>query len=144
MHEVMGDPAGAGARRKFARRHLRDVETALLQQRLRHDDDLMPRQRRTDDRVRTGYIVGETIAGHQLEAPAVLLEIGSSVRLKQDLDVGMFAGFCTGYRVGDPMLAHLDLTELQLRNRRVVDPRFERRRFQRIYVKLAAKIGQCF
>ena len=104
----------------------------------------MPRQRRTDDRMRTGYIVGETIARHQFEAPALLLEIGSSVRLKQDLDVGMFAGFCTGHRVRDPMLAHLDLTQLQLRNRRVVDARFERRRFQRIYVKLAAKIRQCF
>ena len=61
--------------------------------------------------MRTGYIVGETIAGHQLDASTVLLEIGNPVRLKQYLDVGMFAGSCTGHGVRDPMLADLDLTE---------------------------------
>ena len=43
----------------------------------------------------------------------------------------------------DPMLADFDLAELQLRNGGVVDPRFERRRLQRIDVELAAKIRQC-
>ena len=39
--------------------------------------------------MRTGYIIGETIAGQQFDAAATLFEMRNSVGLKQDLDVGM-------------------------------------------------------
>ena len=144
MHEVVGDPAGAGARRQLAGRHLAEMEPALPQQFLRHDDDLVPRQRRADDGVRAGNVVGEAIAGLDLDVAAVLLEIGNAVGLEQDLDVGMLAGYGSrDSRVRDPVLACLDLAQLQLRNGGVVDPRFERRSLQRIDVELPAEIGQC-
>jgi hypothetical protein len=66
------------------------MEAAFPQQLLGHDDDLMPRQHRVGDRVRTGYVVGEAIAWRHFDATAVLLEVGNSNRLEQDLDVGMF------------------------------------------------------
>ena len=94
--------------------------------------------------MRTGYVVGETIAGYQLDVATVLLEIGNAVRLKQYFDVGMLArgGARSGMR--DPMLTGLDLSEFQPRNRSVVDPPLELGSFHRIDVELAAKIGQCF
>src|SRR5713226_4151092 len=143
MHEVISDPAGAGARRKFAWRHLRQIETAFFQQILWHNDDFVPRQRWTDDRVRAGYVIGETIAGQQFDATASLLEMRNSIGLKQYFDVGMLGRFCLRNRMRKPMLARLDLAEFQLRNGRVVDPSFKRGGLQRINVKLAAKLRQC-
>src|ERR1700677_1017263 len=124
MDKIIGDPASAGARREFACRH-RGAEAAFQQQFLRYDDDLVSRQRRADDRVRTGYIVGETVAGRQLDAAARLLEIRNAVSLEQYFDewVGIQLGACGGMRKS--MLARLDLTQLQLRDRRIVDPAFE-------------------
>src|SRR5476651_2412513 len=108
MHEVIRDPAGAGARRKLACRHLRRMEPAFLQQFLWNNDDFVPRQRRTDDGMRTGDIIGETIAGHQVDVAAALLEMRNSVSLEQYLDVGMFALFCPRRGMRKPMLARLD------------------------------------
>ena len=105
-------PSGAGARRQLARRHLRQAEPAFLQQFLRHDDDLVSRQRRADYRVRTGYIVGETVTRHQLDAAATLLEMRNPVGLKQYFDERMAAQFCGRSGMRKPMLARLDLTEL--------------------------------
>ena len=93
--------------------------------------------------MRTGYVVGEAIAGHDVDAAAGLFEMRNPVGLEQDLDEGMLAQFRAGSRVRNPMLARLDLAELQLRNRGVVDPRLERRSLQRIDIELAAEIGQC-
>jgi hypothetical protein len=45
--------------------------------------------------------------------------------------------------MGNPMLADLDLAELQPRDGREVDSSFERGGFQGIDVELTAKIGQC-
>ena len=55
---------------------------ALPQQFLWHDNDLVPRQRRANDGMRTGHIIGETITWHYLDAAAVLFEIGNSVCLE--------------------------------------------------------------
>src|SRR5882757_4863740 len=41
-----------------------------------------------------------------------------------------------------PMLTRLDLTEFQPRNGGIVDLSFQRRRFQRINIKLTAKLSQ--
>src|ERR1700712_1871920 len=111
MHEVVSDAPGAGARRKFACRHLRQTKSALVQQFLWHDDDLVPRQRRAHDRVRTRDIVDETVSGHNANASPVLLEIRASMRLKQNFYVGMLAR--TLSRLCDAMLARLDLTQFQ-------------------------------
>src|SRR5436853_7452116 len=112
MDKIIGYPAGASARRELACRHLRRAEATLLQEFLRHDDDLVSRQRRADYRVRTGYIVGETIAGHQLDAAATLFEVRNPVGLKQYFDERMAARSCARGRMCKPMLARLDLTEL--------------------------------
>ena len=143
MDKVMGDPAGAGARRKFESRHLRRLEAAFVQQFRRHDDDFVPRQRWADDGMRTGYIIGQTIAGLELDAAATLFEMRNAVGLKQDLDVGMLARLDPRNRQGDPMLASLDLTDLQPCDSGVVDLRLERAAVQRVNVKLAAQFGQC-
>src|ERR1700733_15043089 len=105
MDKVIGDPAGAGARREFACRHLRQAEAALLQQFLRHDDNLVSRQRRADYRVRTGYIVGETVTGHQLDAAATLLEMRNPVRLKKYFEERMTAQVCARGSMRKPVLA---------------------------------------
>jgi hypothetical protein len=55
----------------------------------------------------------------------------------------MFAAVALRLGMRDPMLACFDLTQLQFRNRREVDPRLKRRRFERINGKLTAEIGQC-
>src|ERR1700752_4071764 len=102
------------------------MEAAFPQQFLRHDDDVMPCQRRTDDRMRTGYIIGQAVTRFELDAPPLLLEVRSSFRLEMYLDVRMIARSSAGNGVRDPMLAHLDLTEFQPRNRRVANPRVER------------------
>src|SRR5215813_12810824 len=102
----------------------------------------MPRQGRADDGVRTGDIVGEAVAGLHLDLAAILLEIGNAVGLEQDLDIGMLAAVALRSRVSDPMLACLDLAQLQLRNGRVVDSPFERRSLERVDIELAAEIGQ--
>ena len=91
MHEIMRDAAGAGARGQLAGGYSFGVESALAQECLWHDNDLMPRQRRADDRMRTGDIVGKTIARRHFNAAAVLLEIGDAAGLEQDLEIGMFA-----------------------------------------------------
>src|SRR5262245_50557453 len=91
MHEVVGDSAGPGARRKFARRHSLHMEAAFPQQFLWHDDDVVPRQRWTDDRMRTRYVIGKAITRLELDAPPLLLEVRSSFRLEMYLDVGMLA-----------------------------------------------------
>ena len=132
MHEVMRDPAGSGQRRQLACRHFAKMEPALAQQFLRHDHDLMPCQRRADDRVRRGNVIGETIARLHLDLAAVLLEVRNAVGLEQDLDVGMFAVVARRGRVRDPVLARLDLAQLQFRDGGVVDPRFQRRSLERI------------
>jgi hypothetical protein len=88
-------------------------------------------------------IVGEAIAGQDLDAAAVLLEIGNAVGLEQDLDEWVFARSRPRDRMGNPMLADLDLAKLQPRDRREVDSPFERGGFQGIDIELAAKIGQC-
>jgi hypothetical protein len=93
--------------------------------------------------MRTGYVVGETIAGHDIDAAAALFEMRYPVRLKQYLDERMLAQFGACHRMRKPMLARLDLAELQLRNCRVVYPPFERGTFERIDIKLAAEISQC-
>src|SRR5260370_39963689 len=126
MRELVRDPAGAGARGKFARRHLLRMEAAFPQQRPGYDDDLMLRQRRICDRVRTRYVVDETITRRHFDATAVLLEIGSSKRLEQDLDVGMFGRSNPPVSVTNPVLTDLDLAELQAGDSRVVDPPFQR------------------
>src|SRR5438105_10763634 len=64
MHKVMRNSTGASARRKLACRHLRRMKSAFLQQFRWYDHYIVPRQRWADDSVRTGYIIGETIAGH--------------------------------------------------------------------------------
>src|ERR1700722_14532976 len=112
MDKIVGDPAGTGARREFACRYSRRTETALQQQFLRHDDDLVSRQRWADDRVRTRHIVGETIAGRQLDAAAGLLEMRNPVSLKQYFDKRMGVERCARGGMRKPMLACLDLTEL--------------------------------
>src|SRR5450631_1619411 len=112
MDKVIGDPAGAGAGREFGCRHLRQAEAAFLQQFLRHDDDLVSCQRGANYRVRTGYIVGEAVAGHQLDAAAILLEMRNPVSLKQYFDERMGARFCARRGLRKSMLARLDLTEL--------------------------------
>src|SRR5437588_7905424 len=112
MDKIIGYPAGASARRELACRHLRRAEATLLQQFLRHDDDLVSRQRRADDRVRTGYIVSEAVTWHQLDAAATLLEMRNPISLKQYLDVGMAAQSCARGGMGKPMLTRFDLTEL--------------------------------
>src|ERR1700693_1094368 len=112
MDKVIGDPAGAGARREFACGHLRQAEAAFLQQFLRHDDDLVSRQRRADYRVGTGYIVGETVTGHPLDAGAPRSERRDPVRLKFYLDERRTPRFGARGDMHKPMLAGLDLTEL--------------------------------
>ena len=62
--------------------------------------------------MRTGDVIGEAIAGHDVDATAALFEMGDAESLEQNLDLGMFAQFCAGDRVGDAMLARLDLTQL--------------------------------
>ena len=142
-HKVVRDPAGAVARRKLARRHFRRVKTAFAQQFLRDDDDLVPRQGRADDRMRAGYVVGETIARHDVDAAAGLLEMRNPVGLEQDLDEGVLAQFRPGSRMRNAMLARLDLAQLQLRNGGVIDPRLKRRGLHRVDIELTAEIGQC-
>jgi hypothetical protein len=143
MHEIMRDPAGAIPRRKLARVHLVDMEPAFTQQFLRHDYHFMPRQRRADDRMRAGDVIGEAIARLDLDLAAILFEIGNAVGLEQDLDVGVLAAVAAGNRMRDPMLARLDLAQLQLGNGGVVDPALQRRGLQRVNMELAAKIRQC-
>ena len=72
----------------------------------------MPRQRRADNRVRTGHVVGETVAGHQLDTAASLLEMRNPVSLKQYFDERMATQFGARGSMGKPMLARLDLAEL--------------------------------
>jgi hypothetical protein len=103
----------------------------------------MARQRRADNRVRRRDIVSEAVAGLDLNLAAVLFEIGNPVSLEQNLDVGVLAGMARRLGVRDPVLACFDLTQLQLRNGGVVDPRLERRRRERIDGEPAAEIGQC-
>ena len=93
VHEVVGDAAGAVTRGELAWQHLRRAEAAFVKQFLWDDHDLMPGQRRADDRVRTGDVVGEAIAGHDVDATAALFEVRDAVGLEQYLDVGMFAQF---------------------------------------------------
>src|ERR1700735_2217280 len=109
MHEIMRNTAGACQSRQLAGRHLAKVEPAFPQQLLRHNDDLVPRQRGADDGVRTGNVVGETIAGLDLDLTAILLEIRDPVGLEKNLDVRVFAGVACRRRVSDPMLAFLGL-----------------------------------
>src|SRR5206468_6976103 len=106
------------------------------------DHDLVPGQRGADDRVRTGDVIGEAVAGHDVDATAVLFEMRDAVGLEQYLDVGMFAQFCARDRVRDAMLARFDLAEFQLRDSCVIYPPLERRTLQRIDIKLAAEICQ--
>ena len=63
--------------------------------------------------------------------------------LEQDLDVGVLAVVGRPGDVGDPMLAGLDLTQLQFRHRGVVDTPFQRRSLEGIDGELAAQIRQC-
>ena len=112
VHEVVGDAAGTVTRGELARQHLRRAEAAFVKQFLWDDHDLVPGQRGADDRVRTGDVIGEAIAGHDVDATAALFEMRDAVGLEQYLDVGMFAQFCAGDRVRDAMLARLDLTQL--------------------------------
>src|SRR4051794_9414696 len=107
MHEVVGDPASSRARRKFARRHLGQTKPTLLQQFLWHDDNFVPRQPRAHDRMRTGYIVGETIAGHHLNAAPVLFVVRYPVRLEQNLHVWVLARLRARNGLRDTMLARL-------------------------------------
>jgi len=143
MCEVMGDPPRSRARRQLAGRHLVQPEAPLLQQFLGHDDDLVPRQPRADDGMWTADVVGEAIAGHQLDVAALLLEIGDAMSLEQDLDIRMFARPRARHGKGDPVLARLDLAELEPGNGRIIDAPLERGALQRIDVELAAEIGQC-
>src|SRR6266576_6959278 len=92
--------------------------------------------------MRTGYIRGETVAGQQFDAATPLLEMRDSVGLKQYLDVGMLSRFCRRNGMCKPMLAGLDLAELQLRNSRVVDLPFQRRGLHRINIESTAKFRQ--
>ncbi|MEY9496073.1 hypothetical protein ABIF33_005093 [Bradyrhizobium elkanii] len=62
--------------------------------------------------------------------------------LEHDLDVGMLAQLDARDGVRDPVLACLDLAQLQARYRREINPGFERRSFQRIDVELAAKVSE--
>jgi len=142
MHEVMGYAPRAVARRQLAGRHPLRMEAALAQELLRHDDDLMARESGAHDRMRTGDVVGKTIARHHLDATSVLLEIGHAVGLEDDLDVGMLAGPDPPVGMRDAVLTDLDLAEFQPGHRGVVDPSLQRRRFHRIDVEPSAKIGQ--
>src|SRR5665213_2513687 len=112
MDKIISDPSGSSARRESACRHLRRAEAAFQHQFLRHDDDLVSGQRRADDHVRTGYIIGEAVAGHQLDAPAILLEMRNPVSLKQYFNERMGVQFGARGSMRKPMLARLDLTEL--------------------------------
>src|ERR1700733_1784255 len=112
MHKVVGDSAGAGACREFVCRHLRRAEAAFLQQFLRYDDDLVSCKCRADDSVWAGYIVGQTVAGRQLNVAATLFEMRNPVSLKQYLDEWMAAQCGARGCVRQTMLARLDLAEL--------------------------------
>ena len=92
--------------------------------------------------MRTGNVVGEAIAGLDLDLTAILLEIRNPVGLEQDLNVRVFAGVACRGGVSDSMLACLDLTQFQFRYGGVVDPRLQRRGLERIDSELAAEIGQ--
>jgi hypothetical protein len=94
VHEVVGDSAGAVARGELARQHLRCAEAAFVKQFLWHNHDLVPGQRGADDRVRTGNVIGEAVARHDVDATAALFEMRDAVGLEQYLDVGMLAQFC--------------------------------------------------
>src|SRR6185312_17431214 len=102
----------------------------------------MSRQRRADDRVRAGYVVGQTVAGRQIDVTAALFEMRDAVGLEQYLDERMAAGLGARRGMRQPMLTRLDLAQFQLRNRRVVDPALERRSLERVDVEMAAQIGQ--
>ena len=73
---------------------------------------------------------------------AILLKMRNTVCLEQNLDEGMLSRVRPRNRVGDPVLAHLDLTEFQPRDGRIVDMSFEGRSVERIDIELAAKFGQ--
>jgi len=83
--------------------------------------------------------LSQAIARFDLDLAAVLLEIGNSVGLEQNLHIRMFAALAARSRLGDSMLAHLDLAEFQPRDGDVVDPPFERRSLERIDIELAAR-----
>jgi hypothetical protein len=142
MDEIIGDAAGAVARRELARRHLGELEAALLEQVLWNDDDLMARQGRADDGMRTGHVVGEAVARHDVEVQAVLLEMRHAVGLEDDLDVGMLAQLDARDGMRDPVLACLDLAQLQARDRREIDPALERGPLERVDVELTAEVSE--
>src|SRR5258708_17500676 len=62
MHEVRGAPAGDGARRTVAWRHLRQIETAFLQVLLWSNDHFVPRQLcfffQAEDGIRDDLVTG--------------------------------------------------------------------------------------
>lgn len=116
MRHVMRDPARSAARRQFVRGHFFGPEAALLQQLLRHDNDIVARQRGADDRVRRRDIIGKTVARPDLDLPAILLEIGDAIGLEQDLDVGMCRISRSRIGMCDAVLAGLDLAEFQARD----------------------------
>ena len=74
----------------------------------------MPRQCRADDRVRAGHIVGKAVTGYQLDVTAALFEMRNAVGLEQYLDERMAAQCSACSCVRQPVLAGLDLAELQL------------------------------
>src|SRR5579859_1043899 len=119
------------------------MKTAFLQQFSGYDYHVVTRQRRADDGMRTRDVISETISGHQVKVAAILFEMGNTVGLEQDLYEGVLACPCARNRMGDPVLANLDLAELQPRDSRVINPSFQRRAVKWIDVELAAKLSQC-
>src|SRR5450631_2761509 len=102
----------------------------------------MARERRADDRMRAGHIVCQTVAGHHVDAPAVLLEIRQAISLEVNLDEGVLTQLGAGNRMRNSMLTGLDLTNLQPGDSRVFDSSLKRRRIERINIELPAEICQ--
>ncbi len=92
--------------------------------------------------MRTGNVIGDDVAGVQLDVAAFLLEIGHAVGLEVDFYVRVFIGLGARQRVRDAMLAHLDLAQLQARDGGVIDAAFERGRLQRVDIEVPAQARQ--
>lgn len=73
---------------------------------------------------------------------AILLEMRSTMRLEQDLDVGVIAHAGTGKGMGDAVLADFDLAQLQPRDGGIVNSSLERGCIERVDIELAAKFRQ--
>jgi hypothetical protein len=92
--------------------------------------------------MRAGNVIGEAVAGQELDAAPLLLEMGNAVGLEHDLDEGMLSVSDPRIGTGDAVLAGLDLAELEPRYGGVVDPAFQRGSAERVDVEFTAKLGQ--